>query len=287
MKNPSPIAKLVALSTTVLWVSGCSPSPANAALDSGTKLRTTSNATVLSTPSEDTLPSASAEMVHRHPVGQEQYYVNNKFLIRADGPTALHDKIVLLTFDDGPSGTSTEDILKTLEKYHAAAIWFISGFRYGPQYRPDQNKSVQFTHLVQAIQSDGNIIGNHTWIHANLSQLSAQKQIDEVTKVNEVLTGITGETPEYLRPPYGVSTTTLNQEMKALGMQWMNWSVGSKDWVYTDPKKVEHQVLSTVYSGAVILMHDNAVEAKALDPILKELTAEGYHFVLPTEVRPN
>lgn len=216
-----------------------------------------------------------------------QYYVDpHTYLIRPVD-TSSKEKIVLLTFDDGPKGASTRQILDTLDKYDAKAMWFISGYNYGPAYRPDPNKATQFEALVKEIHSRGHIVGNHTWQHDNLSKLSLDIQGKEITELNSLLKSITGETPRYIRPPFGVSTNFLDAESKALGMQWLNWSVGSLDWVYTDPLQVVHEVVSHVYNGATILMHDNPVEAQALGDILKQLSAEGYHFVLPTEVRPN
>lgn len=227
---------------------------------------------------ESAQPSKQAEPA-------EKYYVDNKvFLIHA-ADLSNKQKIALLTFDDGPKGDSTRKILDTLDKYHAKAVWFISGFNYGPDYKPDPNKSENFKSLVLEIKNRGHIIGNHTWDHGDFKKQTPEKQRTEITQMNKLLESITGERPHYLRPPFGSYTDVMKAEVKQQAMQWMNWSVGSLDWQYTDPQKVTQQTVSTIYNGAVILMHDNEVEAKALDGTLTQLVEQEYKFVVPTEVK--
>lgn len=236
----------------------------------------------------------TVSQVKQQPVEQPQatanssaakYYVDTKnFLIHPVDHSAP-EKIVLLTFDDGPKGDSTVKLLDILDRYNAKAIWFISGFNYGPGYLPDPNKAGRFEDLVREIRKRGHIVANHTWMHKNLKELPAETQRKEISAMNDLLARITGEKPKFIRPPFGSNTEVLSEETKKQEMQWMNWSVGSLDWEYTDPQKVIRQTVSSVYSGANILMHDNDVEAQALDGILKQLSEQGYKFVLPTEVK--
>jgi peptidoglycan/xylan/chitin deacetylase (PgdA/CDA1 family) len=213
------------------------------------------------------------------------YYVNlNNFNIYpvAEGET---DKIALLTFDDGPKGKVTLEILDILDKYNAKSVWFVSGFNYGWDYKSDPNKAEQFTTLIKEIDKRGHMIANHTWKHENLRKTPPEEQRKEILSMNELLEEITGKKPQFFRPPYGAYTDVQKQIMKEEGMQTMNWSVGSLDWEHKDPALIVEQVISTMHSGGNILFHDFPVTAKALDPILQELTKQGYKFVLPTEVK--
>lgn len=215
---------------------------------------------------------------------KKKYYVDTThFRIHSMDPSA-QEKIALLTFDDGPKGEVTMDILDILDRYDAKSIWFINGFNYGWDYQPSPTKAEQFRKLVKEIHDRGHIIGNHTWSHENLRKISAEKQKQEVLSMNELIMSITGEKTKYFRPPFGAYTDFQKEVIKQEGMQTMNWSVGSLDWEYKDPDKVIQQVISTMHNGGNILMHDLPVEAEALDTILKKLKELDYQFVLPTEV---
>lgn len=218
-------------------------------------------------------------------VSDKKYYVDNKVFLIRPVDTASTEKIAMLTFDDGPKGDSTHKILDTLDKYNAKAVWFVSGFNYGPDYKADPNKADTFKELVLDMKKRGHVIGSHTWEHGNLKQMPTDKQRKEIDEMNKLLESITGDKPKFIRPPFGSDSDVLKEETKKQGMQWMNWSVGSLDWEYKDPQQVVKQTVSTVYNGANILMHDNEVEVQALDSILQQLTAQGYKFVVPTEVR--
>ncbi len=213
------------------------------------------------------------------------YYVDLKNFNIHPKEKDSKEKIVLLTFDDGPKGKVTLQILDILDKYQAKSIWFINGFNYGWDYKASPEKAETFKTLVKEIHDRGHIIANHTWEHENLRKLPADKQRKEILSMNELLTNITGEKVNYFRPPFGAYTDIQKQVMKDENMQWMNWSVGSLDWENKEPQKVVDQVVSTVHNGGNILMHDFPVTAEALDPILKKLTDMGYTFVLPTEVQ--
>lgn len=235
-------------------------------------------ATPLLTQQQDPAPKDNPE------VEKPKYYVNTKnFTIHPVDQTS-EKKIALLTFDDGPKGEVTGEILDILDRYQAKSIWFISGFNYGWDYQPSSTKADPFKAWVKKIHDRGHIIANHTWTHENLRKISPEKQKQEILSMNELLTSITGEKVRYFRPPFGADTEFQRKLMKDEGMQTMNWSVGSLDWEHKDPEKVINQVVSTIHNGGNILMHDLPVEAKALDSILKKLTDLGYTFVLPTEV---
>ncbi|RKD25677.1 hypothetical protein BEP19_01675 [Ammoniphilus oxalaticus] len=198
------------------------------------------------------------------------------------------EKIALLTFDDGPKGIVTTEILDILDKYEAKSLWFVSGFNYGVSIdQPDPAKADRFRTLVKEIHQRGHLIGNHTWSHANLRQLSAEEQKREIASMNQLLEEITGEPVRFFRPPFGADTDVQKLYMKEAGMQTMNWSVGSLDWELKEAEQVVEQVVSTIHPGANILMHDLPIQVEALDTILAQLREMGYRFMLPTELEPS
>lgn len=189
------------------------------------------------------------------------------------------DKVVLLTFDDAPQGTFTHDILDTLDKYNAKAIFFVTG------YYANRDKD-----LVKEIYDRGHLIGNHTWNHHNLNEITSYEETErEVNRLNELIKEITGEDVKYLRPPYGAHSNNpyLNKILKEQNIQKMTWSLGSRDWEFIYPERhddVANEVINNAHNGANILMHDKEITALALDKMLAGLQEKGYSFVLPTEI---
>lgn len=214
------------------------------------------------------------------PVEQaEKYYVNvNNYLIKAVDPDNT-TKPVLLTFDDAPKGLHTATILDTLDKYDAKAIFFVTG------YYADRDRE-----LIKEIYDRGHIIGNHTWGHENLNEITTREETEsQVNRLNVLIKEITGEDVRYLRPPYGAQAKNpfLDDILRKQNIQKMNWSLGSRDWEIINPERYDElidEVTNSVFPGANILMHDIEITALALDKILANLLKQGYEFVLPTEV---
>lgn len=215
----------------------------------------------------DTAPSAMAE----------QFYVNSVYRLKpVEGTSAKDSKIALLTFDDTPYGDTTYQILDLLDQYNAKAIFFVNG-----------NLAEKRVEVLKDIVARGQIIGNHAWSHDNLTKMDSATAKEEITSVSDLIEKVTGERPVYFRPPYGMHSEASLQIVKEEGMQTMNWSVGSEDWLYTKEEQ-SNQVVATVkkqmHNGANILFHDKTVTVKALKPLLEDLSQQGYRFVLPTEV---
>lgn len=276
----------------LLFLTACSSEKQNSQPDEISTMTPTKSETPAQQPTLSSAPApapatpqAPASEATAPPPVTKQYYVDLKNFNIHPKEKDSKEKIILLTFDDGPKGKVTLQILDILDKYQAKSIWFINGFNYGWDYRASPEKAETFKSLVKEIHKRGHIVANHTWEHENLRKLAPDKQREEILSMNKLLTSITGEKVKYFRPPFGAYTDIQKQLMKEEHMQWMNWSVGSLDWEHKEPQKVVDQVVSTIHNGGNILMHDFPVTAEALDPLLKKLTEMGYRFVLPTEVQ--
>lgn len=235
-----------------------------------------------------TWPVSYAQSHEEQPPPEQRYEVSpSDYRIHSlDGDS---QKNVLLTFDDGPMGESTKQLLDVLDRHHAKSIWFVNGFRLAEK-KQDGTYVIkpEKAALLQEIVKRGHLIGNHTWWHANLRKLPEEQQREEIESTSKVIAEIIGEPPRYFRPPFGASTEASDRISRELGMQPMNWSVGSLDWdphVYKVPGAITKQVLSTIHDGANILFHDRSWTAAELDQTLSALAHLGFHFVLPTEVR--
>lgn len=180
-------------------------------------------------------------------------------------------KCVALTFDDGPNKECTKDLLDGLAARGAKATFFLMG-----ENIPGNED------LVRRMKEEGHLIGNHSYRHIQLTKAGSKAVCDAVDQTSRMIEEITGERPQYLRPPYG----DWNEDLECkVDMTTVLWSVDSLDWKLQNRQKIVKRVLKDVKDGDIILMHDifpTSVEA-ALE-IIDTLSGQGYTFVTVDEV---
>lgn len=183
---------------------------------------------------------------------------------------SIDDKVVALTFDDGPS-QYTDKILQILKKHNAYATFFVVG-----------NKVSFYDDTLREILKQGSEIGNHSYSHKLLTRLSEEEFKEDLNKTQETIKKITGFTPKVFRPTYGGYTSKIK---KYTDLSFVLWDVDSRDWEVKKKNKILKNVLPNVKSGSIVLMHDNhEYSLKALDTMIKELKADGYKFVTVSEL---
>lgn len=180
------------------------------------------------------------------------------------------DKVVALTFDDGPS-KYTGGVLDVLKDYDACGTFFVVGSR--AYFQGD---------TLRRILNEGSEIGNHSFDHKVLTSLSDDEFKDEIVKTQEVIHNLTGFTPSLFRPTYGGYTNRL----KGLtDLTFVLWDVDSRDWQVKKKDKIISNVLPNIKSGSIVLFHDNHDYAlNALSDIIKILKDDGYKFVTVSEL---
>ncbi|WP_242489017.1 polysaccharide deacetylase family protein [Peribacillus sp. TH14] len=183
-------------------------------------------------------------------------------------------KVVLLTFDDAPDKYSLE-IAKTLQKLQVPAIFFVNGHFL----ESDEKKS-----MLKEIHDMGFSIGNHTYSHVNLKELTEEEQKREIVKLNNLVEGIIGERPKYFRAPFGSNTDFSKKVAANEKMLVMNWTYGY-DWEkeYQDKKALKEIMLNNPYlsNGASLLMHDRKWTREAIEDIVKDFHKKGYKILDP------
>ncbi|MGO0060970.1 polysaccharide deacetylase family protein [Brevibacillus fluminis] len=224
-----------------------------------------------------------------HDLAQRYVVRSSDYRIHARA-TGHQQKIALLTFDDGPVGTTTKQILDVLDQHNAKAIWFVNGLQLAKRHA-DGSFTIKSdkADLLLAIEKRGHLIGNHSFTHPNLRKISAERQREEIERTSQIIADITGKKPLYFRPPFGAFTPVSEEVCRHSGMQSINWSVGSLDWeprVYKKPHAISKQVAANIHPGATILFHDRTWTADELDEVLTELEKKGYRFVIPTDQEP-
>ena len=180
------------------------------------------------------------------------------------------DKLIALTFDDGPN-YNTGKVLDVLAKYNVKATFFVLGSK------AKDNKKI----LKRAYDS-GMEIGNHTLNHLLLTKYKENVIKDEIDKTSSVIFEVTGRYPKLLRPSYGV----YNNIVKKIGnMPIIIWDIDTLDWKYHNSKRIASRVINKVKDGDIILMHDiYSATANSLNIIIPELQNRGYTFVTIPEL---
>ncbi|GII91972.1 polysaccharide deacetylase family protein [Sinosporangium siamense] len=182
-------------------------------------------------------------------------------------------KCVALTFDDGP-GKYAGELLDTLKKHKAKATFFLQG-----QYVKSRPA------FARRMAKEGHELGNHSYRHSNFTGISIEDIRTEVVSTQEIVHEVTGEWPVLLRPPYGLSTPSVEQVAAEVNLPIVLWNAGSRDWALRDTKEITKQVLKVAERNSVVLMHDWVQESvKAMPAILTELSKRGYHMVTVSDV---
>ncbi|GEL76030.1 polysaccharide deacetylase family protein [Tenuibacillus multivorans] len=186
--------------------------------------------------------------------------------------------VVLLTFDDAPDEHALE-IAKTLKEKDIPAIFFVNGIFI---------ESEEKQQIVKNIHDMGFEIGNHTYGHTKLDDVSQEKQREEILSLNELIEEITGEKPKFFRAPHGVNTDYAKQLVRDEGMLLMNWSYGY-DFMegYLEKEALADIMVNTPYlsNGANLLMHDREWTYQALPDIIEGLKEQGYEFLDPDLIK--
>lgn len=181
------------------------------------------------------------------------------------------DKLVCLTFDDGPYAPVTNKILDTLEKYNGKATFFVVG-----------DRADTYSDEIIRASKMGCEIGTHTYSHVNLNNLSADEMQREIRKSCDVISKYSKKKVKVLRPPEGAANDTVKANV---GMPMVLWSVDSRDWDYRNAEKDYQTVMDNVFDGSIVLMHDlYPATADAVARIVPELAKQGYKFVTFSEL---
>ena len=185
--------------------------------------------------------------------------------------SAVRPLQVALTFDDGPHQTCTPALLNGLKQREVKATFFLMGENIAGK-EP----------LVQRMQEEGHLIGNHGYRHIQMTKEEAEQACADIEQTEKLIQSITGKRPEYLRPPYG----DWNEQLECrVNLTTVLWNVDSLDWKFQNTDRIVRRVEKDVKDGDIILMHDifpTSVEAALR--IVDDLQKRGYEFVTVEEL---
>lgn len=180
-------------------------------------------------------------------------------------------KKIALTFDDGPNEDYTETLLEGLKERDVKVTFFLLGAEVE-----------KYPNIVEEIHDEGHLIGTHSYEHVNLSNLSDTAAMEQVDKTNQAIHEITGEFPQYIRPPFGCWKCNLDYNAKMIEVLW---DIDPLDWKTSNSDVIAKRVIDKVEEDDIILLHDASESSvKAAFKIIDELKKKGYVFVTVDEI---
>ena len=183
------------------------------------------------------------------------------------------EKVLYLTFDAGYENGNTAKILDALKKNQAPAAFFLVG-----------NYLKTSPELVKRMVKEGHIIGNHTFHHPDMSQISTMetfsKELGDLEKLYQQTTG--QEMKKFYRPPQGKYSEKNLEMAKKLGYHTIFWSLAYVDWYESQQPTREEafkKLIPRVHPGAIVLLHSTSrTNAQILDELLTKWEELGYTF---------
>lgn len=182
------------------------------------------------------------------------------------------ERVLYITFDDGPTKIVTLPLLAVLARFDAKATWFMLG-----------RQAERHPALVHTVIEAGHTIGNHSYSHPGGWSTLAAVMEAEFVRTTAVLEHFTQERLRLLRPPYGHFTRPMRRWCKANQQRCTMWDIGPGDYLPSaTPALIAHRILRAVRPGAILVLHDNPnserVTPVALTHVLTHLQAEGWRF---------
>jgi peptidoglycan/xylan/chitin deacetylase (PgdA/CDA1 family) len=187
-------------------------------------------------------------------------------------------RCIALTFDAGP-GRYTAQLLDILKAADVRATFFLLGAKH-VMHHPD---------LVARMAAEGNEVGNHTWDHPRLTDISTARIQTELALTQNAIHAITGRTPTMMRPPQGRTNARVAAVCKSLGLAQILWNDRALDWRDHNSALIVHRILAGAHPGGIILLHDiYPGTVPAVPSIISHLKAAGYTLVtIPQLLAPD
>ena len=198
------------------------------------------------------------------------YYIGSNYFVRVVCAADTREKVIAISFDDGPDGKNTPLILQILREHHAEAAFFLIGSKiHGNEV------------LVLDTVSQGHLVGNHSFSHHFWFDLFPfEKMAADLGAADGAISAVTGKRPKLFRPPYGVTNPTVKKVITAGNYIPVGWSVRSYDTVIKDEKKLLNKLTARISAGAIFLFHDTSDTTVAILPsFLNHVKSRGYAIV--------
>jgi peptidoglycan/xylan/chitin deacetylase (PgdA/CDA1 family) len=192
-------------------------------------------------------------------------------------------RVVALTFDDGPNGPFTDAVLDILKQEHVRATFFLIG----------ENARL-YPNVAARIARDGHVIGNHTDSHPAAFALERPRSMRaQIDRAERSIHDVTGVYAHFFRPPQGLRSPWLMQVLDQDSLVMVTWDDAPGDWFPYSAKQLAATTIRQAHPGSIILLHDGlnlarhpdrSATVEALPVIIHRLREEGYRFVTVPEL---
>ena len=183
-----------------------------------------------------------------------------------------NEKVLYLTFDDGPHPEITPWVLKMLNQFNAKATFFCVG-----------DNIRKFPGTFKQILSEDHLAANHTFHHLNGWKTPSNTYLENIEKAALYIGKLQGDHPKYFRPPYGKIKKEQARRLIRKGYQILMWDVLSADFdTSISSEKCLQNVVKYSQNGSIIVFHDSEKAFErlqyALPKALEYFTKKGYQF---------
>jgi peptidoglycan/xylan/chitin deacetylase (PgdA/CDA1 family) len=202
------------------------------------------------------------------------------------------ERVVALTYDDGPNPPYTNRILDVLDSEHVHATFFVVG-----------QAVAAYPSVLQREVRDGDAVGNHTWSHDHLIVMDPEHVRDSLLRTDSAIYRAANIHTRIMRPPFGARDWIVLDQARRMGYTPVMWSVPlAHDWENPPPQVIASRIVPYVHDGSIIVLHDgnrgqlcaqqhlsprvcdrnNDIEATRL--IVDELKRKGFRFITVPEL---
>lgn len=213
-------------------------------------------------------------------------FFDQAVIVRKGTVYRLHtdEKVVALTFDDGPSSAWTPKILDELKRAKIKATFFMLG-----------EHVARYPEIARRVAQEGHEIENHSYTHHVLIYYKMDELEREIKDAQDIIRKVTGQTTKFFRPPKAWLTGREKKEIQRLGYKTVLWTLNSKDWVTFHAKQIRGYILRYIQPGDIILFHDSGgvftteggdrkQTVKTIFRLAEQLKERGYRFVTINEL---
>ncbi len=196
--------------------------------------------------------------------------IDSQFFVQALCRGDAKQGKVAITFDDGPFGKRSGEILELLKKYNCPATFFLIG-----------NKVKAAPEIVEMMVDRGHLIGNHSLSHSNFFPLFRSSRIQrELEECNRILEAAGSGPIRFFRPPFGVTNPNVAGGLKDSALEVAGWSIRSFDTQNQAAQKVVERIMRRLGGGDVILLHETSAHIlEILEQLLPAITKAGLSCV--------
>ena len=198
------------------------------------------------------------------------YSIKSQVYVKALCRVKTAEKVVYLTFDDGPDAEQTPQVLDVLKRNNATATFFCIGSRIAG------NEA-----LLKRMADEGHQIGIHSFSHANGFPLFGRgRMLADIRQCQQAIEQATGATTTLFRPPFGVTNPTIGKAVKSLNLKTIGWTIRTYDTNRCSDEKIIRRISRQLRPGAIILLHDRLPQsAERLQMVIEAVKKAKYEIV--------